>query len=82
MIVTTQTPKYLDMSVEQAGCLLPEADVLDADGTGVKIRQDREVVKMTADSLATFPTRVYLAADDAEHLGHLLIAAAKAARAW
>lgn len=82
MIVTEQTPRYEYMTVEAAGSLLPEADVVDADSTGVKITQDREIVKITADSLATYPTRVRLTPDEAEHLAQLLIAHAKAARAW
>jgi hypothetical protein len=82
MIVTTQTPRYEGHTVEESGSLLPEADVIDADSTGIKIEHDRELIKVTFDSLATFPSRARLTADEAEHLAQLLIAHAKAARAW
>jgi hypothetical protein len=82
MIVTEQTPRYADMTVEAAGCLLPEADVIGADAVAVKIEQDQGIVEIIADSLSTYPTRVRLTPDEAEHLAKLLTEHAKAARAW
>jgi len=80
MIVTTQTPKYEGSTVEEGGCLLDMADVLDVYGTGVKVNADRDEVDLTANSTGYPQTRLHLDADTAEHLGQLLIAAAKQAR--
>ena len=82
MIVTENTPRYEDMTVSEAGSLLPEADVIGQDGVAVKIEQIGEIVKITADSLATYPTRIRVSPDEAEHLAELLIEHAKAAREW
>lgn len=82
MIVTSETPRYADMTVDEAGSLLPEADVIGQDGVAVKIEQVGEIVKITADSLATYPTRVRLTPDEAEHLAGLLTEAALRAREW
>lgn len=81
MIVTTQTPRYEGQTVEESGCLLPEADVIDR-GTGIKIKQHREQVSVTFDSLSDRPQTARLDPDEAEHLASLLIAHAKAAREW
>jgi len=80
MIVTTQTPKYEGLSVEEGGCLLEMADVLDLDGTGAKVGADRGEVDLFANSTGYPQTALHMDADTAEHLGQLLIAAAKQAR--
>ena len=81
MIVTSQTPRYEGMTVEDSGCLLPEADVVDR-GIGIKLKQHRDQVSVTFDSISDRPQTVRLDPDEAEHLAQLLIAHAKAARAW
>ena len=76
MRITEDMPLEPGATVETHGALIDLADFQDDDGTGVKvtIRQDR--VRVKTDSYNPFGSSIWLDADDADGLGHLLIARA------
>lgn len=86
MIVTPQTPFHEGSIVEESGALLPYADVLsteDSGAIGIKVDTRQNEVILATDTLSTIRvTRAHIDPDDAEHLAHLLLAAARQAREW
>jgi hypothetical protein len=76
MRITEDMPREAGGSVELHGALIDLADFQDDDETGVKVTIRQERVRVEVDSYSAFGSSVWLNAEDANGLGHLLIAKA------
>lgn len=76
MRITPDMPLEEGGTVETHGALLDLADFEDDDKTGVKVTISQERVRVKTDSYSFRATSVWLNAEDANALGHLLIAKA------
>jgi hypothetical protein len=81
MKITAEMPLEPGGTVETHGALIDLADFEDDNETGIKVTISQERVRVKTDSYSINARSVWLDADDAEGLGHLLIARAAELRA-
>jgi len=83
MIVTSETPFHEGTTIAEGGPMLPHADIITDHWygeRGIKILRDDDVVYLNTDTLSLYCQHNGLTPAEAEHLGNLLLAAAKSAR--